>query len=193
MQTMRLYDLARWVVNLGDFSAVIRRALQAGPSDRILEIGCGTGANSRCIDAFYVGIDPDAARIRYAVQTHGSDQRHFLVGTVGGWLKLLRPKSFTQSLIVNVLHHVDDPTADRILSQVAQLTERRLVLMDAAPERSNLLQSTLLSLDPGKHMRSAAELAALMEPHFRIDDTSAARTRSGSLQLNVLTGTPRRP
>jgi hypothetical protein len=45
---------------------------------------------------------------------------------------------------------------------------RRLVVLDAAPEDANRLQTALLALDRGDFIRPCAAQRVLLERHFRI-------------------------
>ena len=184
------YDRARWLTNFGVFSGPIAAALRAGPGERVLDIGCGTGTYSEIVPGDYVGLDPDVRRVRYARRRHGTDRHTFEKGWVGDAYQLFGRKSFHKTLIVNVLHHLGDDECRHLLRLVAELTRGRLVVVDADRARANRWQRILLDRVPGHFIRSEAELGHLVRSEFQILRTTRFTTVSHSVPLFVFVCEP---
>jgi len=79
---------------------------------RVLDIGCGTGANltvplaRRFADVDFVGVDSDVASIGFAQREYRTGNLHFLVDQDAGELG-----SFDMIIASEVIEHVEDPDA----------------------------------------------------------------------------------
>ncbi|HVF82784.1 MAG TPA: class I SAM-dependent methyltransferase [Sphingomicrobium sp.] len=89
------------------------------PTDRVLDLGCGTGAVSGSISATQVvGVDHDEASIRVARREHPG--RTFVVGDAREYLQSAEP--FQVLVLSHILEHLDDPGT--FLLGIAQNFER---------------------------------------------------------------------
>jgi SAM-dependent methyltransferase len=85
---------------------------------RVLDVGCGPGTNARHFArTHYLGIDHNLRYLEYARRRSGQD---FLVADITRWV-LAPTARFDFVLINSFLHHVDTPSARRILSQLRAL------------------------------------------------------------------------
>ncbi len=185
------YDAAKWIVNGGWFSPAIEPLLQARESERVLDVGCGTGVYSRLVPGSYVGIDTIAARIRYARRVRGSDLRTFHTMRVQDLRTTYPDKHFDKAMVINVLHHLDDYECTDLLRSLARFVRTRIVITDADTASANWVQRLLIRYDPGKRMRSHAALVDLVSQTLHIEDTRQYVSRSRSVVLTALSCSPR--
>jgi SAM-dependent methyltransferase len=86
--------------------------LRTRPQARVLDIGCGCGANARELrslapDAYLVGVEPSPRAAELA--RGGCNEVH--EGDVLGWLKESRVAPFDGVVLSDVLEHIADPVA----------------------------------------------------------------------------------
>jgi len=133
---------------------------------RVLDVGCGPGTNTHHFaHADYVGIDInpryiDAARRRTGRTFIAADATTYVVDPA---------ERFDFIFLNSFLHHVDTPSARRILSHVATLlTEDGAIhILDLIrPDRPSIAL-TLAKLDRGDFPRPLAEWRSLFEESYR--------------------------
>ncbi|HLK12250.1 MAG TPA: class I SAM-dependent methyltransferase [Candidatus Binatia bacterium] len=143
----------------------VEAALAAAPDERVLDFACGCGWFCLAVPGDYVGIDLDAAHIRFARWRWGSPRRRFEALP----LDALPPdERFDKAMMVSALHHLSDPEAAAVLSRLVRLVRRRLVVVDLDPDASRGLQSMLLARDRGGFVRPPARQRALLAEHFTV-------------------------
>jgi 2-polyprenyl-3-methyl-5-hydroxy-6-metoxy-1,4-benzoquinol methylase len=104
--------------------------LSAKPSARILDVGCGAGANARRIAqvaplARVVGIEPNAQAAALARATCSE----VFEGTLEAWIASTAPGSFDAVLLADVLEHTVDPIGFlRNFSELGSLRHATLVV-----------------------------------------------------------------
>jgi len=107
-----------------------RHVLSERPSARILDVGCGAGANARRITelaplARVVGIEPNA----HAAQLARSTCSEVFEGTLEGWIASGPQGNFDSVLLSDVLEHTVDPIRFlRSLSELPNLRRAKLVI-----------------------------------------------------------------
>ena len=98
-------------------SRLVRASLEGVRSERMLDVGCGTGRSSSLLGApgaFVVGIDPDAGMLELARDRVGSAIR-------AEGVRLPFPdRVFDAAVAVTVLEFVRDPAA--VLAEMARVT-----------------------------------------------------------------------
>lgn len=186
------YDLARWLVNGGMFKGPIARVLDAGPEDRVLDVGCGTGVYAGLVTGTYVGVDPDRAKIAYASAFRAKPGRRYLVGTVEEVEDHLQEDPPTAALVVNVLHHLTNAACLDLLARLARLVRGRTVVVDAPFDLARSWQRALLRLDLGHFLRTEDQLAALVSQSFEVRRLARFASRSRSVALSAFECVPRR-
>jgi SAM-dependent methyltransferase len=173
-------------VNLGSFSPGIAPLLVANEQESVLDVGCGTGYYSALVPGLYVGIDPDADRIRYASLIRGGSRRTFLATRVQQLAADYPAKHFDKAMVVNVLHHLNDSECIDLLASLSTLVKGTIVLTDADRDANRGVQAVLLNSDPGSHMRSSAELVELVSRVLKVDEIGQFTARSKSVVLVTL-------
>lgn len=133
----------------------------------VLDVGAGRGACAPIFNpARYVGIDHSAGLVRYASRAHPGYRFREMDAA-----KMTFPeKSFDVAIMVGVLHHLPDSSADRALSEIRRVLRPsgRFVMLEPVPVRSrwNLLSRLIKSLDRGHFIRSQEAYGALVSSHF---------------------------
>jgi ubiquinone/menaquinone biosynthesis C-methylase UbiE len=131
-------------------------ALHIGAGDRLLDVGCGTGAASRSaasVAASVVGIDLSPEMIRQAQQlARGFANVHFEIADSEHLP--FEDGAFTAVLCSNSFHHYPDPA--RAVREMARVLapEGRLVIGDACSDRTaaRVADVFLRRFEPG-HVR----------------------------------------
>jgi len=110
-------------VNPAILSLYARHVASRRPAPRILDVGCGCGANARALakvspDAYIVGIEPDPRAAELAADACTEVIR----GSVEEWLRREPVEPFDVVVLSDVLEHVADPIELlRALSRTASL------------------------------------------------------------------------
>lgn len=136
-----------------------------GPEDRVLDIGCGTGAALGYLRAFssYTGNDVDPCAVEFARARHGRDKRvHFVCGELSEAL-LLRADP-TVAVLSGVLHHLDDGSAlhvMRLLRRAESLT--RVLTIDIVYLEGKTISNLFARLDRGRFCRKEAAYQNLVK------------------------------
>ena len=167
----------------------VRCALSRAPQQRVLDVGCGSGMISEVVKGEYLGIDTDQRFLDHATQRYGDGHRVRFAYQPATALPY-PDQSYDQTLLVNVMHHLDDEALHRVLSELERVTAHQIVIVDMAPLRYNLLGMVCYRMDQGKHIRSLAEQHARVIRHLRL--TEAGYFRSGINLHSVFVGAPRR-
>lgn len=79
------------------------------PSDRILDIACGSGYGSEILSSkakFVYGIDADAETVKYAKRNHARPNIHFAVSPIGTFVP---QKRFDKIISIETIEHLSDP------------------------------------------------------------------------------------
>jgi SAM-dependent methyltransferase len=144
----RIATLNRWGV------------LEGGPS--VLDIGCGIGQYARVTSGAYLGVDLTERYIEHARRRfrHESDRefRAADVTTLEG-----ESRRFDIVLMVDFLHHLDDPTCVSLLQTAARLSRRHVISLEPVTEQYNRIGRWIIDHDRGDHMRSLSSYRELLE------------------------------
>ena len=137
---------------------------------RVLDVGCSTGACGQAIYDIaaidYTGIDITNRYIEYAKRNHSSGK--YLV--MDGRDLSFENATFDVVSFVGVLHHMDDDTAGRSLSEAKRVLKNTGVLIVAEPvfTPGSLVSNIFLSIDRGKFIRESGQYEKLLDK-FRIE------------------------
>lgn len=153
---------------------LVRRELDAGPGDSVLDVCCGTGDFADLVSGPYLGIDLNErfiglARKRYA----DSPNKRFEV--MDATRMSLGTASYDRALIVNAMHHFGDDLNRGILAEISRVTRGRIVIVDAIPDPDGWLKRLVISSDRGDHVRPLPEQLDLIgevlnvERHYAFD------------------------
>ncbi len=144
----------------------IRDALGLREGERLLDVGCGTGAAAALARGTYVGVDTTIPYLAFARRRTADAAQHFVAMSA---LELaFADQSFEKAVVINMVHHLDEPTLDGLLAQLTRVVRDRVVLLDAAPDAANRLEAFFLRHDRGDYIRPRSDLRAIIARHFAI-------------------------
>jgi SAM-dependent methyltransferase len=131
----------------------------------VLDVGCGPGTNaSHFALSEYLGIDlneryVEVARSKYGKRFVAVDAAEFVVST---------DERFDFILVNSFLHHIDAPTAERILSNLGRLLTRdgHIHVLDLVMPTSASVARFLAKLDRGEFPRPLADWKQLFTLAF---------------------------
>jgi trans-aconitate methyltransferase len=109
---------------------VERHVVRRSSAPRILDIGCGAGANARalrelCPGAFIMGIEPNA----HAADLAREACDEVFTGSAQSWLASAPPTPFDGLVLSDVLEHISDPVGFLgALARAPQLARARFVV-----------------------------------------------------------------
>ena len=134
------------------------------PGERVLDLGCGTGALRRYVrDADYLGVDINPGYIATAAARYppADDWR---VADVSD-LARLEAGQFDLVMGAGLLHHLSDDDARALIKNSAALLKPggRLAMIDPVfLERQRPVARLLARMDRGRHVRAPEEYRALL-------------------------------
>jgi SAM-dependent methyltransferase len=153
---------------------LVRDHIRPEPGQRVLDIGCGTGAMVPFLPGVeYVGFDENAEYVRDARAHHPRES--FSCDRVDAYVT--SRERFDIALALGVLHHLNDAGAVELL-RLAHASLRsggRLITLDGCyVAGQNPVSRWLLTRDRGRHVRSEDEYLHLMRGLFA-DVTATVR------------------
>ena len=133
--------------------------LAGNPS--VLDVGCGIGSYARITEGRYVGVDLDEAYIAYARKRHRRPNQSFECMDAGA-LEATN-ETFDLVLVIDLLHHLPDDRASRLLEVAGRLTTGRVLCLEPISDQPKALARWIRDRDRGEHMRSRVELQDVLE------------------------------
>lgn len=185
------FDSLRWILEgaYRGHRTVITDELSSG-SERILDIGCGTGHFARCFNPdCYFGIDLSPVYI--AAASRKRPEYNFVVANA---CQLpIDDNQVRTAIISGVLHHLSDDEASLVLAETARVLaiDGRLVVWEDIPSIAwwNAVGHVIHHLDLGRFIRERDHYRSLLERHFCV--RSERLMRSGFMDYVVFSCSPR--
>jgi len=149
--------------------ALVSEYMQQKPNLRMLDIGCGTAEILEFLPTGirYVGFDVSERYIAYAKRRFGA-RGEFSAGLVGS-TDLVGMEKFDVVLAFGVVHHLDDPEADKLFSLAAEALKDGGVLLTVDPcfmPGQTPLARWLITNDRGQNVRDQESYCRLAEKSF---------------------------
>lgn len=163
--TLALRSLVEWNFRT-QRKAIREHLLPLTQSDRVLDLGCGTGVFAPLFpSAQYEGVDIDQKNISYATRHY---PYHFQIGDA---MNLpFQDGSFTRILVAGVLHHLSPAECVRVCAEMRRVLAhggRALVMEDTKSAR--WITRLMHLLDQGAYIRTREEWEKLLGTHLQIE------------------------
>jgi SAM-dependent methyltransferase len=182
------FDLYQRLVGApGSKRRFVEEFVRARPGDRVLDLGCGTGALLEYLPdgISYVGVDADARYVDAARRRHG--RRGTFVHTDA--TSYVPGGDFDVALAYGVVHHLDDEQARRFL-RVARSATVFVAAEPCATPAAGALESFLMHHDRGRHIRTESAYRQLASEVFdRVESRLVPGTYRIPYTLAILTCT----
>jgi SAM-dependent methyltransferase len=163
LSSPRVFNLTYWIGagGLRATYAAVEREANLTLADWVLDVCCGTGIFAPLVPGRYVGLDLSHRYVAYCQRRYGTDQhRSFIVSDAT--TMSFRRKAFDVTFFISSLHHFPDEIGVQILHQIAELTRKRVIVVDPSPETRRPISQLLLALDRGVHIRSVKQQRELL-------------------------------
>jgi SAM-dependent methyltransferase len=162
-----VYDVIQVMAGRHVTARRLEGVLGAATGQEVLDIGAGTGNLSRVLpsDATYRALDNDSAKLQRL--QHKFPDAHCL----------LRPAEDTGlddaavdwTVFVTVAHHLDDSQLARAVAEMARITSRKMVFIDALWTGKRGMQRLIWKYDRGFYPRSMGALLDVLRAHFDLE------------------------
>jgi SAM-dependent methyltransferase len=145
------------------------------PGERILDLGCGTGAAVDYLpeNIDYTGIDISSAYIERAKSKY--HQRKFLVADITTSNEPDGP--FDRAFSFGVLHHIPDDGVHRLLDRLKRIVKPGSVYATIDPclvEGQHPIARMLITNDRGQHVRTPDGMRRLFDGFGKVDVSTAS-------------------
>jgi cyclopropane fatty-acyl-phospholipid synthase-like methyltransferase len=164
----RAFDLYQRVIGASKSKQqFVNGYVRVQPGDRVLDLGCGTGA---LLDAFpqgveYVGVDIDRAYVQRARERFRG-RGAFVCADVA----VFRPSArFDVVVAYGLLHHLDDEHVRRVLEVARDALDKDGRAVFAEPCRTSgqrLFERALMNHDRGRYIRSVDRYVETIREFF---------------------------
>lgn len=170
-----VYDLYQQMVGAPEMiDRFVRDYIRPQPGDRLLDVGCGTGAVVPHLpDGIdLLGIDISERYISAATQRYGDRGSFRCADASDASIDLGQP--FDIAFATGVLHHVPDAPARRLVEgALSRLGPGgRFVAIDPTlVEGQGWISKAIVTADRGEHIRSPRQMSALLaglDPSFEV-------------------------
>ncbi len=153
------------------FKDLIHKNVIIKPSDKILDIGCGTGAFSPLFKpGNYTGIEISPKKVTYCQQKFPDYTFLQMSGT-----QLEFPdNSFDLILVLGVFHHIHDTNATKMLAEIKRALKPRgtvLVIEPTLSPTSSRLNWYMQFIDKGKFIRYNEQYLDLFTKGLKVNTT----------------------
>jgi ubiquinone/menaquinone biosynthesis C-methylase UbiE len=161
----RLYDRVQTTFGLNRLRARVAPVLAALEPGTLLDVGAGTANFYPVVPATleYVALDVDPRKLD-GLRTKHPDVRTILAS---GTTMPLEDDAVDHALCVDVSHHLADDELDAFFAEIARVTRRTLVFVDAL-RKPRLASRLLWLLDRGSHPRPLPPLREAIERSFEV-------------------------
>lgn len=152
---------------------------------KILDVACGTHTFSDWIYGNYTGVDTNQDILEVNV-----DKYPRKVFKVMDARKLkFKKNSFDIVLVMNLLHHLNDEDAIKVLKEAKRVAKEKIVVIDNVIPCS-FIKGFFMLMDEGKFIRTELEEQRLVEDF--LDITDMEEFSSGFFDFVAIQGSPKK-
>jgi ubiquinone/menaquinone biosynthesis C-methylase UbiE len=163
LDSPRLYDRVQKIFGLDELRRRVGSVLAHLDPGILLDVGAGT-ANFYSVvpdDFEYIALDPDDRKLMRVRQKYPDVQTVHGSGTHLPF----SDAEIDYTLCIDVSHHLHDDELERLVNELARITRRKLIFVDAL-ETPRLVSKLLWTIDRGSHPRSLDALRHRLEQRF---------------------------
>lgn len=134
----------------------------------VLDVGAGTGLIVSLLPptARYIWLDNDPVKLSGFRQRAGDRARCVLADATR---LCLRDGGVDVAVCIAVSHHLASGELEQVIGELARVTRRRLVFLDALDRPSSLMSRLLWGLDRGSFPRSPETLCEILARRFEME------------------------
>lgn len=153
-------NFVRFILEAGfaETKKAIKRELNC--DKKTLDIGCGTGVFS-VLFKDYIGIDISPRFIKYAKKKY--NREFYVMDAIN---IEFQNNSFDNVLIVGLLHHLNDKTFLKVISEIKRVLKKNgqaLILEDVPASSMNIIGKLARKFDLGSYIRRIEDYQELLE------------------------------
>jgi SAM-dependent methyltransferase len=162
-----LYDVLQAAGAHHVTARLLEGVLSATAGQNVLDIGAGTGNLARVLppDATYWALDNDPMKME-RLQYKVPNAKCLLRSAMDTGME---EASVDWTVCVAVSHHLDDSQLAQVIAEMARITSRRVVFLDALWTGKWGLQRVLWRYDRGFYPRRLAVLLDALREHFDLE------------------------
>ena len=168
LEEVFFWNLFRSLMNkfFGIYSIRINKMKEwgVGECNSFLDIACGSGHYSILAKKNYLGVDLSGKYIDYATKKYGTESKKFVQKNI---LNLDFKKKFDQTLMVGILHHLNDNDALFLLKKISFMADK-FYFFEPISDQKKLIARIMIKLDRGKFIRPEFKLTEIILVYFEI-------------------------
>jgi SAM-dependent methyltransferase len=163
-----VYDLVQSLAGQEKVARRLRTALAAMPHRRALDVGSAAGGF-----AFRLGISPVCADLDPRPVAALRRRRPGVRATVADAATLpFADRTFDLVLCLAVLHHLDDATLERVVSELARVAAARVLILEPLRNDARRTSRWLWRYDRGRHPRTRDQLMAALSRRMDVEEAA---------------------
>lgn len=163
-----VYHLIQYAVGCQVVYGRLRPYLQGAPGRRVLDVGAGTGLSADYVDrqARYLWFDSDPEKLA-GFRARG----HHGAAVLGdGTQMCIASHSVDDVICVAVAHHIPGEALDQFFTEIARVSNSRLIFLDPVVDSNSMVSNVLWRLDRGSFPRTVDQLRACLSVHFELEE-----------------------
>ena len=159
-----VYDVVQRLAGRSDVIDRLQRMVAGLPAVRVFDVGSAGGGLSASLGYSPVCLDIDPRSIQKIRRRNPG-----ALGLVGDAAILpFRDRSFDLSLCVDISHHLAETSWQRMLAELARVTDGTLVFLDAVRDDRRLASRILWRYDRGRFPRTRSDILDALGREFSV-------------------------
>jgi SAM-dependent methyltransferase len=163
-----VYDLVQSLAGQEKVAQRLRAVLADMPHRRALDVGSAAGGF-----AYRLGISPVFADLDPRPVAALRRRRPEVRATVADAATLpFADRTFDLVLCLAVLHHLDDATLERVVSELARVAAARVLILEPLRNDARGISRWLWHYDRGRHPRTRDQLIAALSKSMHVEEAA---------------------